>query len=109
MFKQLKDYRNEPYHYTDSGMYATLIYYYDTLGNKLLEGVGLGIIPYYYDKAKQHYESMSKVEDSLEEYKESKEQNIAIDLTERGKLIKSLQKPLDYEDIDWSEENYDNK
>ena len=105
MFKQLKQYRSEPYNYTDGGMYATLIYYYETLGNKVLEGTGLGIIPYYYDKARQHYSNMAKVEDSLDEYSEAQKQTIKIDLTQRNNLIKSLQKPLDYNDIDWGEED----
>lgn len=105
MFKQLKQYREDPYNYTDSGMYATLVYYYETLGNPVLEGTGLGIIPYYYDKVKQHYENMFKVEDSLENYKEDESYNIKINLTERNELMKSLQKTLDYNDIDWSEED----
>ena len=105
MFKQLKQYRSEPYNYTDGGMYATLIYYYETLGNKVLEGTGLGIIPYYYDKARQHYTNMAKVEDSLDEYSESQRQTIKIDLTQRNNLIKSLQKPLDYDNIEWGEED----
>lgn len=105
MFKQLKQYRNEPYNYTDGGMYATLLYYYETLDNKVLEGTGLGIIPYYYDKARQHYINMSKVEDSLDEYSETQKQTVKIDLTQRNNLIKSLQKPLDYDNIDWGEED----
>ena len=106
MFKQLKQYREEPYNYTNGGMYATLIYYYDTLGNTVLEGTGLGIIPYYYDKVKQHYDNMNKVEDSLENYEQDKKHKIKIDLKERDRLINAIHiKTLDYEGIDWSEED----
>ena len=48
---------------------------------------------------------MAKVEDSLDEYSETQKQTIKIDLTQRNNLIKSLQKPLDYNDIDWGEED----
>lgn len=107
MFKQLKEFRSEPYYYTNSGMYATLKYYHDTLGNKVLEGAGLGIIPYYYEKTKQHYLNMAKIEDSLEKYQPSESKDIKVDLTSRNNLIKLQQRVLDYEDIDWSEEEDD--
>lgn len=103
MFKQLKEFRNEPYNYTNSGMYATLRYYHETLGNDVLEGAGLGIIPYYYEKTKQHYLNISKVEESLEVYQPSEDKHVKVDLSYRNKLIKAQQKVLNYDDIDWSE------
>lgn len=104
MFKQLGDYRKEPYNFTNGGMYATLVYYYDTLGNTVLEGTGLGIIPYYYDKAKKHYIEMQEVEDSLDNYSEPINKKIEVDLTKRNKLTKLDTKSLSYDDIDWSED-----
>jgi len=55
MFKQLADYRKSPYDYTDKGMYLTLKYFYETLGNSVDNSKGLGIIPYVYDDAKKNF------------------------------------------------------
>lgn len=97
MFKQLKEYRDE-YGYTDSGMYATLRYYHEILENNVLEGAGLGIIPYYYDKARQHYTQYKQVEESVEIMEEQKENVIKVDLTERNKLVaKERIKQLDFD------------
>lgn len=54
MFKQLSDYRKEPYNYTNEGMRLTLYYFYELMENPLKEGT-LGIIPYIYEEAKQDY------------------------------------------------------
>jgi hypothetical protein len=40
---------------TNIGMYYTLKYYYEILGNEILEDKGVGIIPYYYDQASKYY------------------------------------------------------
>ena len=107
MFKQLKEFRSEPYNYTDSGMYETLKYYYETLENNVIEGTGLGIIPYYYDKAKEHWNTIFEVENSAEEYKEPKNQSITINPNSQRDLMKKLQmnKQLNLQDIDWSEDD----
>lgn len=107
MFKQLKEFRSEPYNYTDSGMYGTLKYYYEILENKVIEGTGLGIIPYFYDKAKEHWKVIAEVEDSAEEYKTPKIINITINPDLEKELLKNLQmsKHIDLKDIDWSEDN----
>lgn len=55
MFKQLGEYRKEPFNYTNKGMYLTLKYFYETLKNPVLNGTGLGIIPYVYDEAKKNF------------------------------------------------------
>ena len=39
MFKQLGEYRKPPYEYTNKGMYLTLKYFYETMGNSVIDGV----------------------------------------------------------------------
>lgn len=85
MYKQLKEYRDE-YGYKDSGMYATLRYYYDILGNEVLEGSGVGIIPYYYDKAREYYKQCAEVEKSLDNYVESSDIEVVSNVNNRIKL-----------------------
>ncbi len=55
MFKQLGEYRKPPYEYTNKGMYLTLKYFYETMGNNVIDGTGLGIIPYVYEDAKKNF------------------------------------------------------
>lgn len=55
MFKQIGDYRKPPYEYTDKGMYLTLKYFHETLGNPVLENSGIGIIAYMYEEAKLNF------------------------------------------------------
>ena len=85
MFKQLKEYRDE-YGYKDSGMYATLRYYYEILENSPLEGSGLGIIPYYYDRAREYYKQCNEVESSLDIYEEAQDIKINSNINDRIKL-----------------------
>ena len=63
MFQQLKNYRSDGYNFTDIGMYYTLKYYYKTLGNTVKEDTALGIIPYFYDKAKWHFSKVFDMQD----------------------------------------------
>lgn len=104
MFQQLKTYRNE-YEYTNIGMYYTLQYYYSILDNKVLEDTGLGIIPYYYDKAKKHYNKVYTLQDIAEEFK-SEEQSIQIKTQIMNKQL-DIKKPLPLQ-INWEESNEDN-
>lgn len=99
MFKQLKDYRTE-YQYTNIGMYYTLKYYYDVLENDVLDGSGLGIIPYFYDKAKRHYAKVFDIADIVESYKSTEKQiNIKI---EKINTKHNIQKPISLE-IAWGD------
>lgn len=43
------------YNMTYDGMWYSLKYFYDILGNAVDEKTGIGIIPYVYDKAKTYY------------------------------------------------------
>jgi len=56
MISLVAKYRKEPYNYKNSGMELTLRYFYDLLGNtKQKESSGVGIIPYYYHRARDEY------------------------------------------------------
>lgn len=99
MFLQMKNYRQE-YEYTNIGMYYTLKYYYDVLENNVLEDAGLGIIPYYYDKAKKHYNKIFNIEDIVEEL-EIDEKEIKIKTKTINKIsTPKLPLPLDF---NWEE------
>lgn len=65
LLKQVKDFREDGYTY--KGMYLTLKYFYETLGNKVKEDTGIGIIPYMYEKTTKFYIQCRNVEDNLEE------------------------------------------
>lgn len=75
MFKQLETFRKS-YDYTDEGMYLTLKYYYETLNNEVLEGTGLGIIPYCYEEAKKHNLQIWDIETNLESYVHEEKNNV---------------------------------
>ncbi|AZV43588.1 hypothetical protein BAOM_2979 [Peribacillus asahii] len=62
--KQVKDLKDEGYKY--KGMELALKYFFDTLGNRVKENTGIGIIPYIYEDAKNHYITIKKVENSTE-------------------------------------------
>ncbi len=104
IFKQMKDFRGEGYNYTDIGMYYTLKYYYDILENKVIEGTGIGIIPYYYEKAKAHYKKVFDLEDAVNSF-ENKEQLVKITTKILEKRV-DIKKPLPLQ-IDWEENNED--
>ena len=97
MFSQLKQYRQD-YNYTNTGMYYTLKYFYEILESKVLEDSGLGIIPYFYDKAKRHYNKVFDIQDMAENF-EDKEQTIQIKTKIIDKSIET-KKPLPL-NINW--------
>ena len=105
MFKQIKDYKSKPYDFTDDGIYMTLKYYYEILGNKVKEDTGLGIVPYYYDRAKAYYTSIYEIEDLVEEYEEN--ESFTVVITNDKKTImkkKSIDIDIDWGDYDESSE-----
>lgn len=75
MFKQIKDFRDN-YNYKNMGMYLTLKYYYEILENEVKEDTGLGIIPYYYERAKKHFLEVKDVENYLEDFEFSESPKI---------------------------------
>lgn len=103
MFQQMKGYRDD-YSYTNIGMYYTLKYYHEILENTVLDGAGLGIIPYYYDKAKVYYNKMFDLQDVVENFENTENViNIKTKLTTKPVTKKE---PLSLH-IDWEEVNED--
>lgn len=97
--KQIKDYKDK-YNFTNSGILFTLKYYYQILENKVLEDSGIGIVPYYYDKARDYYNKKFE----LEEYAKTFEKNEKIIYRKpEQKQQKYIKKDLDIY-IDWSEQ-----
>jgi hypothetical protein len=102
MFKQLKEFRDEPYNYTNTGMLLTLKYFYETLENEVKEDTGLGIIPYFYEKAKKHMVDIIKIHNH----------EVGLENTEKPKTVK-IKKPinrkkerrtLSFNNIQWEED-----
>jgi hypothetical protein len=100
MYKQLGEYRSPPYNYTNKGMYLTLKYFHETLGNHVLEGSGLGIIPYVYENAKKEYVTNMEI-DSYNQTFESHEQVKIINVHDTFNGIRRMKNRLiSFDDID---------
>lgn len=65
MLSQIKDYKSK-YNFTNSGIKYTLKFYYEILENSVMDNVGLGIVPYFYDKAKNYYKNRFDLEEKAE-------------------------------------------
>lgn len=52
------------YGYSYQGIQKTLIYFHEILGNPCYERVSIMIVPYYYDEAKEFYQSMYDVNEA---------------------------------------------
>ena len=56
--KQIKDYKKE-YGYTYSGMYKTLVFWYEVKGNSIEKANGgIGIVPFIWQQAHDYYYSL---------------------------------------------------
>ena len=69
MMKQIKEYKEER-NYTYKGMELTLRYMYEVENLKILKASdsGLGLVPYYYEKAKQHYIEKQQAKKSMKDF-----------------------------------------
>lgn len=104
MFKQLSMFRDD-YGYTDAGITLTLKYYYEILGNTVLEDTGLGIIPYYYEQAKKYYSEMWDVEDYMENFV-NEEKTLILDVKiPQDTLKNNFVKQLTFKNINWEDED----
>lgn len=66
--KMKNEYKFEGHPFTDKGIELTLRYYYDILGNSVLENYdGIGIVPYYYEKACNNYVETMRISKQIEE------------------------------------------
>ena len=64
----------DSYGFTHSGIHGTLVYIYEVRKMKPQESNYLGIVPYYYTKAKEYYEELKRVQEinaakDIENYK----------------------------------------
>lgn len=72
MFAQLRRFRTD-YNYKNKGMYLTLKYFHEVLGNEVKEDTGLGIIEYEYENARRHYMNQKRVKKYMEEFEHNEE------------------------------------
>lgn len=103
MFKQIKDFRDN-YDYKNSGMYLTLKYYYEVLENDVKEDTALGIIPYYYDKALQHWLEVREIQRHTEGYELNEQINIVKVKNIKIDDFKNI-KQLSFDNVNWEEVN----
>lgn len=105
IFQQIKNYKGEPYNFTDKGIYLTLKYCVEILNKNFgTYGKGIGIVPYYYEATKNHHIAISDLEDKMEEI----DMETAIKTIEVNKIntLFKNKKIIEY-DIDWSEDEID--
>jgi hypothetical protein len=75
VWKQLKEYRAEPYKYSYSGILKTLKWWYELKGNSVDKANGaIGIVPYVYNDALKYYyalylAAMANEDKDVEHYK----------------------------------------
>lgn len=94
----------DSYGFTHSGIHGTLVYIYEIKKMKPQESNYLGIVPYYYNKAKEYYEELKRIqqinsEKNIENYKPKQ---IQVRTRERIRELPSQKKfsVLDEENID---------
>lgn len=87
MFKQIQNYKNvNNYKYT--GMLMCLKYIYEIENLPLRRDMGLGLIQYKYEEAKQYYINL---QDQLASIEEIKPQEVKIVVTKKPKLKPRIQ------------------
>ena len=102
MFKQLKQYREEPaYKFTDAGMRLTLIYYHEILGRPVLEeSQTLGIIPYMYEETKRYYGEIYRLSQLAAGQTFDDQQQVVVS---SSKEKRRQVKPFDFASVEWEE------
>jgi len=89
ILKQIKDFQEE-YKYKLSGIELALRYFYETLGNHVQEGAGIGIVPFVYEEAKQHYIKQMKISESIINLNKAEEKTVFIDLNQSKRKSRSI-------------------
>lgn len=105
MFTQIRKFRDE-YNYTNTGIQLTLEYYYKTLGNELKEDVALGIVPYYYERAKNHYIDKLNIRKYMEDFEDTEtisQVNINLKDLQKNRPKESIRQ-LSFSNIVWEDE-----
>ena len=101
MFKQIKEFR-DTYGYTNKGIFLTLKYYYEVLENEVKEDTGLGIVVYYYEKAKQHFIEIRDVKRHVEDF-EVNEQIKIVKIKNINIKNYEYKRQLPLDSINWTE------
>jgi hypothetical protein len=111
MFKQLGDFRKDPYNYTNKGMYLTLKYFYGIKGQSVLEDAGLGIIPYVYEEAKKNFLEQREVSEyNIEHESNEKIERVKINRRKNKNKERLIGSIINFDDLDkeledgWDEE-----
>jgi len=103
MYKQIGEYRKPPYNYTDKGIYLTLKYFHETLGNPVLEGSGIGIVAYTYEDAKTNFVKNLDISQHNNELQWEEECNyVKVDSHNRQRRIRP--RFINFNDIDEDED-----
>ena len=89
ILKQIKDYQND-YKYKLKGMELALRYFHETLGNPVQQGSGIGIIPFVYEDAKNHYVKQMKITESLQNLDKKEEITVYIDPNKNKRKSKRI-------------------
>lgn len=92
--KQIKNMISQ-YHFTYSGILGTLKYWYEVKNNSIEKANGgIGIVPYVYEDAKKHYETIFYAQQSNKGLKKDsfiiKEKSIIIKPPKQNKRIKTI-------------------
>lgn len=94
ILKQIKNFQ-EGYGYSVKGMLTTLKYVHEVKEIPVLEGTGVGIIEYFYDKAYLYHVNLSKVRKS----NSGQEINTGFEIIYSSPHRKRKKKMIDIEDI----------
>lgn len=89
ILKQIKDFQTD-YKYKLKGMELALRYFHETLGNQVQQGSGIGIIPFVYEDAKNHYIKQQKIAESLENLDKNEEITVYIDPNKNKRKSKKI-------------------
>lgn len=66
ILKQIKEYK-EQFNYSYLGMKTTLHYFFEIQGNEADKDMGIGIIPFVYEEAKQFYIDKKAIKENSEQ------------------------------------------
>lgn len=109
VLQQIKTYKNDPYNFTNKGIYMTLKYYYEVLGNNILniDEPSIGIVPYYYNATKRYCINIDDLEEEVDNLNIDDFNAIPRIIKTKNRIQNSnIKKELKYE-IDWSDTEID--
>lgn len=89
MLKQIDDFHKKR-GYSYKSMLGTLMFIYEVENRQVKDGTGLGLIPFFYDKAKNYYSYLDKAKKSVGKNEKLVIQNNA----ERIKAVKTIKRKV---------------